>query len=483
VANTPFGREGGRYFALPPEGVTSFKDLFRFIWEMGLGNAKTGPDGSGHKWKRETLAAALDEKVSLRTIDDWRSGKGVPRDPNLRALLNLITDRTTRSAWTEKLVRAAAEGRDERRSKNRAFSDVHDEDETDGKRQDEPLAPLTPREVVVSSRARNRPPDNALQRFLASSHGPPIVGAAMALLILTGMVALDGPPRPAREDVAEAQLRVGDTFQQPFPDGSGHAPRMILLPMGSVVMGSPESEPGRDGDESRSHTVNINYRLAVSVHEVTWDDYMLCVADGACNGYTPDDAGFGRGDRPVVNLNWNDGYAYLHWLNRKLGIAWERADRYTYLTEAEWEYAAFAGTQGATFAPYQTGQSIFTDAANFNGMDLLRDSAPGRNLGATTPVGAYPANAWGLHDMHGNVWEWVEDCYRDRHTAVPNDGRAWLEGPCGARVMKGGSYADPMHELRAANRLPVRPEDRSPGFGLRLAVRLDGAWAPAQSAP
>jgi formylglycine-generating enzyme required for sulfatase activity len=210
---------------------------------------------------------------------------------------------------------------------------------------------------------------------------------------------------------------------------------------------------------------------------------MLCVADGACNGYVPDDAGFGRGERPAVNLSWNDGYAYLHWLNRKLGMDWERADRYTYLTEAEWEYAAFAGTQGSTFAPYQSGQDIFTDTANFNGLDLRRDAGLGRYLGATMPVGTYPANAWGLHDMHGNVWEWVEDCYRDRHTAMPNDGRAWLEGPCGARVMKGGSYADPMPELRAANRLPVRPEDRSPRFGLRLAVRLDGAWAPAQSAP
>ncbi len=101
-------RRGGRYFAPPPDGATSFKDLFRFIWEMGLGNAKSGPDGPGRKWKRETLAAASDETVSLRTIDDWRSRKGVPHDPNLPALLNLITDRATRSAWAEKPVRVAA---------------------------------------------------------------------------------------------------------------------------------------------------------------------------------------------------------------------------------------------------------------------------------------------------------------------------------------------------------------------------------------
>jgi len=441
----------GRYFCAPPENAATFHELFLFIWEHGVGNTLAGAGGPGVKWSRESLAIALDEAASPRSIDDWRSGARVPSDTNVRVLLSVVSDASTREAWQRVLINAAAEGREKNRQNG------------NGEKVTAPDFPADAPKPAFSL--------DLLQRLRANRW---LLGAAaLASLVAVALfvsATLDAP-------VDHARLEVGDRFRDRFLSGEHRTPEMIVLPRGNFVMGSLATDPGREPDEDRRHSVNIDYRLAVGVREVTWDEYQLCVEEGACSAYTPDDEGWGRGDQPVVNLNFNDVYAYLHWLNDELGIAWERGDRYTLLTEAEWEYAALAGVQGVSFAPFATGDTLAPHLSNYS-------AGRPEDHGRPVAVASYPANAWGLHDMHGNVWEWVEDCYRDRHTALPNDGRAWLTPHClpGARrVQKGGSFADPMTDLRASNRRAALPEERRRDVGFRLARRLDGPnWDAAR---
>ncbi|MBL8547820.1 MAG: formylglycine-generating enzyme family protein [Hyphomonadaceae bacterium] len=450
------GAARGRYYCAPPQEAESFHQLFLFIWEHGVGNELAAPGGPGVKWTRETLAIALNEAASPRSIDDWRSGARVPSDTNIRVLLAAITDKTTREPWQRALIGAAAESREKnRQNENGAANGAHPPPV-------EPGSGTRHVEVVTKPTAFLQDPRNRLWMF-GGAGVLALIGAVWMIV-----AAMNAP-------VDHAKLNVGDRFRDRFLSGAHRTPEMIVLPRGNFVMGSLATDAGREPDEDRRHSVNIDYRMAVGVREVTWNEYMLCVEAGACSGYVPNDEGWGRGDQPIINLNFNDIYAYLHWLNDELGIAWERSDRYTLLTEAEWEYAALAGTQGVTFAPYATGDTISAELANFAASNPQGRGRPMR-------VGSYPANAWGLYDMHGNVWEWTEDCYRERHTPMPNNGRAWLTRSCNHRVQKGGSFADPMTELRVANRRPIRPEERHAETGFRLVRRLDGdfSWHIAQ---
>jgi formylglycine-generating enzyme required for sulfatase activity len=169
----------------------------------------------------------------------------------------------------------------------------------------------------------------------------------------------------------------------------------------------------------------------------------------------PDDESWGRGRRPVINVSWNDAKAYVAWLKQASG------KHYRLLSEAEWEYACRAGTT----TRYAWGDDPPTpEQANF-----------GRKVGKTTEVGIYPANPWGLYDMHGNVWEWVEDCWHDSYGGAPNDGSAWLEedgGDCGSRILRGGSWGNGPGVLRSANRDSVGPDDRGLIVGFRIARTL-----------
>lgn len=210
-------------------------------------------------------------------------------------------------------------------------------------------------------------------------------------------------------------------------------PEMVEVPPGSFVMGSPAAEDGRDEDEWPMRQVEIGYRLAVGVYEVTFQEWEACVDSGGCDGYVPDDEGWGRERRPVVNVNWIDAQAYVDWLSTETG------KEYRLLTEAEWEYAARARTQ----TPYHFGDEVPPRLANFGG-----------NLGETVAVGSYPANAFGLHDVHGNVWEWVADCWYNSYDGVPRDGSgsAWTDGNCAVRVLRGGSWWSGPRAVRSAYR-------------------------------
>jgi formylglycine-generating enzyme required for sulfatase activity len=196
---------------------------------------------------------------------------------------------------------------------------------------------------------------------------------------------------------------------------------------------------------------------------VTFAEWDACVAAGGCNGHRPGDRGWGRGNRPVINVSWNDAKAYVAWLSRKTGKT------YRLLSEAEWEYAARAGTT----TPFSTGQTITTDQANFDGNSTYGGGRKGVFRQKTVEVGSFAPNPFGLYDMHGNVWEWVEDCWNDDYTGIPMDGSASIFGDCNTRALRGGSWAGGPGFLRSASRGSDWANHRSDVYGFRVARTLN----------
>ena len=228
-------------------------------------------------------------------------------------------------------------------------------------------------------------------------------------------------------------------------------PEMVVVPAGSFLMGAPAGEEEREGDEGPQHRVTIREPFTVGVYEVTFEEWDACAADGGCGGYRPDDKGWGRGRRPVINVSWDDAQGYVRWLSRKTG------EEYRLLSEAEWEYASRAGTT----TRYSFGHEITPSDANY-----------GRNMGETQPVGSYRANGFGLHDMHGNVWEWVRDCRNESYAGAPNNGDAWEVGDCTRRGLRGGSWASDSRNLGSADRNGIRSGNRVSNLGFRVARTL-----------
>ncbi|MBI1264224.1 MAG: SUMF1/EgtB/PvdO family nonheme iron enzyme [Alphaproteobacteria bacterium] len=268
---------------------------------------------------------------------------------------------------------------------------------------------------------------------------------------------------------AEAQSRIGEVFRDRFTTGSGQGPEMVVLQPGSFTMGSPASEPGRALDEGPQLTVQVEDRLAVGRYEVTFAEWDACVAAGGCNGYRPDDRGWGRDDRPVIRVSWNDALAYADWLNQSTGLTGS-AHRYRLLSEAEWEYAARAGTT--------TAYSFGEDAGQLGAHAWFAENSNE----STQPVGGRRPNAFGLYDMHGNVQEWVEDCWNDSHSGVPTDGSAQTKGDCSIRVFRGGSWFSGPLILRSSNRNRGAPSTQSNVIGFRLARTLPESSSSAGAA-
>jgi formylglycine-generating enzyme required for sulfatase activity len=183
---------------------------------------------------------------------------------------------------------------------------------------------------------------------------------------------------------------------------------MVVVPAGEFMMGSPETERGHKADEEPFHRVTLSKAFAISKFEVTFEQWEACVGLGGCTYELPD-LNFGRGSHPVINIGWHDAKQYVAWLAQRTGKP------YRLLSEAEGEFAARAGSQ--TSFPW--------------GEDIGRNNANGQDCGSqwdnrrTAPVGSFARNAFGLHDMHGNVWEWVEDCWHISYQNAPTDGSAW----------------------------------------------------------
>jgi formylglycine-generating enzyme required for sulfatase activity len=256
---------------------------------------------------------------------------------------------------------------------------------------------------------------------------------------------------------AERALKPGDGFRECAKD----CPDMIVVPAGEFMMGSPTTERGRydneDDGSGRQHKVTIAMPFAVSKFDVTFNDWDACVSVGACpKKGRGNDLSWGRGRRPVVYVGWDDAQAYVAWFSTMTGKT------YRLLTEAEWEYAARAGSVTAYFWGDRIGQGN----ANCNGCGSQWDNLQ------TSPVGSFKPNAFGLYDMAGNVWQWVEDCYQENYTGAPTDGSAWTRGECNYRVVRGGSWYNYPLNLRAASRVNSASGIRLDDLGFRIARTL-----------
>jgi formylglycine-generating enzyme required for sulfatase activity len=279
------------------------------------------------------------------------------------------------------------------------------------------------------------------------------IKARTAAAVAAGLAHLNALPPQERLKAPPAIWRVPGVGTQ-FQDCAA-CPRMVVIPAGEFTMGSPPSEL----EAEAQHRVTIARSFAVSKFAITFEQWDACVRQGGCEDYRADDQGWGRGKRPAVNMSWENAKSYVEWLARKTGKP------YRLLSEAEWEYAARAGTT----TRYSTGDSISPRLANYDGSG--DGSGPSdSNRQKTMPVGSFPPNAFGLYDMHGNVTEWVEDCWHNEYTAsAPTDGSAWVEGECDGRVLRGGSWEDSETELRSAARTGEYKDNSSYVDGFRVA--------------
>lgn len=257
-------------------------------------------------------------------------------------------------------------------------------------------------------------------------------------------------------------------------------PEMVIAPAGSFMMGSPRNEAGdlssgtpeHNRREDPQHLVEIPRPFAVGRFSVTFEEWDACAMEGGCGEYRPDDKGWGRGRRPVINVSWGDARAYVKWLGHKTGKA------YRLLSEAEREYVARAGTITA----YWWGATAATAHANFgydstNGETHVFEGEPaGEFRNQTLPVSDLAPNPWGLHHVHGNVAEWGEDCWHDSYKGKPEDlkrtGGAWRVGDCFYRIRRGGAWDDRRIYLRSASRSFGEFDDRAEHTGFRVARDL-----------
>jgi formylglycine-generating enzyme required for sulfatase activity len=234
-------------------------------------------------------------------------------------------------------------------------------------------------------------------------------------------------------------------------------PEMVVVPAGEFMMGSSESDIAALKKKCKSdsyegegpeHIVRIKAPFTVGRFAVTFDEWDACVADGGCTGYRPNDEGWGRAKRPVINVSFDDAMAYVKWLSSKTGKT------YRLLAEAEREYVTRAGTTTA----FWWGDTISTAQANYDGNYTFHGGAKGEYRQKTVPVDSFESNPWGLYNVHGNVWEWCEDVWHETYEGAPADGSAWIQGgDASRRALRGGSWdADPQ--------------------GLRSAIRN---WSPA----
>ena len=243
-----------------------------------------------------------------------------------------------------------------------------------------------------------------------------------------------------------------------FLDGSGQGPELVCLPSGRFQMGASDeehkaalqagSQQGWLEREKPQHWVGIERGFALAIHPVSvgeWRAFVKATGWQRAGAETDwDNPGFVQNEQhPVVGVSWNDAQLYLAWLSEKTGQV------YRLPSEAEWEYACRAGTRGA----FNVGDTISTEQANFDGLYVYNGGARGQYRGGTSARNTFPPNAWGLFDMHGNVWEWVQDIVHDNYDGAPCDGSAWEDGgDTSRRVLRGGSWLYHPRYLRSAIR-------------------------------
>jgi formylglycine-generating enzyme required for sulfatase activity len=230
---------------------------------------------------------------------------------------------------------------------------------------------------------------------------------------------------------------------------------MVVIPAGQFIMGSPPDEPGRYVNESPQHLVKIAAAFAVSKFDVTVANWNTCAAVGTCPNVS--DGGFPGGRLPVINVSYDEAKHYAAWLGEMTG------KHYRLLTEAEWEYAARAGT---------TSIYYWGDEIGANNADCIHCGSQWDGKGPA-PVGSFSPNKFGLYDMAGNVWQWVEDCYHSSYDKAPSDGSAWMTGGnCSSRMARSGAWDYSPARLRSADRDGYAPSTKVFYLGFRIARAL-----------
>jgi formylglycine-generating enzyme required for sulfatase activity len=316
----------------------------------------------------------------------------------------------------------------------------------------------------------------------------PVVLAVLAIACGLSAAAPAQPLTPQRESA----LRPKDSFRE-----CEVCPEMVVVPPGAFTMGSPANERYRDRAEGPQHVVTLKRAFAVGKYEVTVDDFAAFADEtkhrGGSECWTIEKGIEGvrksrswrnpaypqTGTHPVSCMSWDDAKAYVAWLANKTGRP------YRLLSEAEWEYAARARTEPGPAPRYLFGDDDKEVCQHGNVADQSARKA--RSLAATryflpcddgypvaSPVGSFLSNGFGLYDMLGNVWEWVEDCWNTSYRGAPVDGTAWLRGDCRNRVLRGGAWDDYQKYLRAAMRYYADGTDDRGIMGLRVARSLAG---------
>ena len=315
--------------------------------------------------------------------------------------------------------------------------------------------------------------------------------ASITIFFLSALIT---SPSFAQSNNTSSSYKPGQTFRD-CPD----CPEMVVIPAGSFMMGSPDNEQGRYPEEGPQKQVNI-HQFAAGKFDITkgqWAAFVLATKRTTIEGcewsffdsnkvkaswryvsFTQDD------NHPVVCISWNDAQDYIQWLSNMTGF------KYRLLTEAEWEYAARAGTTTA----YSWGVSASHEYANYGNDSCCSGLASGRDkwVYSTSPVGAFPPNAFGLYDMNGNVMQWVEDCFNYPYSNQPTDGSAYNDtiqlkitgefsdmsgtSSCSYHILRGGDFNDSPRFIRSASRnfapppgAPTLEKYRNAGIGFRVA--------------
>jgi formylglycine-generating enzyme required for sulfatase activity len=356
---------------------------------------------------------------------------------------------------------------------------------------EEPIEEATASPAVIASLDQSIGSEGVAERVKAPSRRMALIGVLLGVVAI-GAVSIWGvfklpttipPPEgdvhvPVRETAGDVPLPAEHELGEvPLPRERERAlkpkdifkecatcPEMVVVPAGSFTMGSPESELLRESNESPQHAVTFARQFAVGRFALTFDEWDACAADGGCNGYKPSDQGWGRGRWPVINVSWDNAKEYAAWLSRKTGKT------YRLLSEAEREYVTRAGTT----TPFWWGSSISTSQANYDGSyPYGGGGAIGESRKKTLPVDSFQPNPWGLYQVHGNVWDCVEDCWNVSYQGAPSDGSAWTSsGVCRRRVVRGGSWNSIPRNLRSADRFWLATGDRIDIVGFRVGRTL-----------
>jgi formylglycine-generating enzyme required for sulfatase activity len=239
-------------------------------------------------------------------------------------------------------------------------------------------------------------------------------------------------------------LQPGELFRD-CPDCA----EMVVVPSGEFEMGSAENRL-----EKPVHRVVFAKPFAIGRRETTFAEWDACFAAGACK-FRPEDQGWGRGSRPVINVSWDDAKLFVRWISQLTGKT------YRLPSEAEWEYAARAGAASS----FWWGRDKDDGRANCSDCSA---NPPRQSL----PVGSFRPNAFGLYDTAGNAAEWVEDCWNETYQGAPRDGSAWSSGQCGLRVLRGGSFANKSDMVRSAARFRYDKDVRYYANGFRIVREM-----------